>query len=85
MADAKTRARKRFAKVARKLAGLCSTLLAEERSLSASSGLGADREAEQLGAAASCVVVDSLEPAIKALERAAQAKPVEPGPGEAED
>lgn len=75
MADAKRAARKRFAKTARRIRSLCTDLLAEERRLEAASGFGADNEAEQLAAAAGCVVVDHLRPAIQALEKAAEPTP----------
>jgi hypothetical protein len=82
MADAKKAARKRFAKTARRIRGLCSDLLAEERRLEAASDLGEDKEAEQLAATAGCVVVDHLRPAIQALEEAAE--PI-PASGDAQD
>jgi len=85
MADAKTKARKRFAKVARKLGDLRTELLVEERNLHAIAGFGSDREAERLAAAAGCVAVDNLGPAIQSLERAALAAPAPSDPAAAED
>jgi len=72
MADAKTKARKHFAELARKLGKLRTALLAEERHLEAIAGYETDREAQSLAAAAGCVAVDNLRPAIEALERAAR-------------
>ena len=85
MADTKARARKRFAKMARELGKVRSRLLTEERHLQALTGYESDREAQRLAAAAGCVAIDNLRPAIESLERAALPSPATTEAGEAED